>query len=47
MAWLGDRVPNQGLMWNPTNGAVVRGNLHFRDALAQWRQLDDWRPPIV
>lgn len=47
MAWLGDRVPNQGLMWNPANGAVVRGNLHFSGALARWRQLDGWSPPIV
>ena len=40
VAWLGDRIPNQLLRWNPTDGQALRGHLRFSDALACWRTLD-------
>lgn len=39
-AWMADRIPNQALAWNPTNGVVLAGHPSFSAALARWRQID-------
>ena len=45
-AWLRDRIPNQPLRWNPTDGREITGHIAFSAALARWRQIDPWRPAM-
>ena len=43
-SWMADDIPNQPLLWNPTDGTFLRGHPLFSAALAGWRLLDPWRP---
>lgn len=43
-AWLADRIPNQPLRWNPTDGRDISGHVAFSAALARWRQIDPFVP---